>query len=169
MYAIRSYYGKTLGSTTSDYPATKVWSYGPAADPIPATAAPDPASQFNYPAYTVETISAAPVSVRWRNELVAINPATGFPYPEGSAQRTFLPHILTNAVDQTLHWANPPQDCRMNPLDRRTDCMGTSEVPYTRITSYNVCYTKLLRLAVGSSEVARRIYPYKKTKETIKL
>jgi len=120
---------KTLGVTTSDYPATKVWSYGPAADPIPATAAPDPASQFNYPAYTVETTSAVPVSVKWRNELVAINPATGFPYPEGDANRKFLPHILTNAVDQTLHWANPPQDCRMGPA--RTDCMGTSEVPYT--------------------------------------
>jgi len=116
----------TLGATTQTFPATTVWSYGPAADPTPVTA-PDPLSQFNYPAYTVETMSNMPVSVRWINELVAVDPATGFPYPVGDANRTALPHILP--IDQTLHWANPPMDCRMG--DPRTDCAGENPIPYT--------------------------------------
>ena len=95
------------------FSATTVWSYGPAADVTPAVA-PDPSSQFNYPAYTMETVSNAPVSVKWRNDLVAIDPVSGYPYPEGDPNRTFLPHILP--VDQTLHWANPERA----PCARRT-------------------------------------------------
>ncbi len=99
-------------------PATTVWSYGPVADPVPAVA-PAGNSQFNYPAYTIETTSNLPVSVRWRNELVAIDPATNFPFPVGNANRTFLPHLLP--VDQTLHWANPPAvGCADG--TNRTDC-----------------------------------------------
>jgi spore coat protein A len=99
-----------------------VWSYGPAADPAPdsstlgggAGVAPAPNSQFNYPAYTLETISDVPVSVRWINDLV-------------DADGNYLPHLL--AVDQTLHWANPPMDCAMG--GPGTDCMGDNPEPYT--------------------------------------
>lgn len=68
----------TLNGRQDALPATPVWSYGPAADSVPAIA-PDPGSQFNYPAYTVETLSNTPVSVRTINDLVTINPATGHP------------------------------------------------------------------------------------------
>ncbi len=116
----------TLGLTTATFPATTVWSYGPEADPVPDVA-PAANSQFNYPAYTIETISNRHVKVRWRNELVAIDSNTGFPYPEGSPSRIYLSHLLP--VDQTLHWANPPMDCMMGPS--RTDCMGSSAELYT--------------------------------------
>lgn len=97
-------------------PATTVWSYGPAADSVPAVKAPDPASQFNYPAYTFETASATPVRVRWINDLK--DPVTG----------NYLPHFLT--VDQTLHWANPPASgCLHDPPG--TDCATGNPAPYT--------------------------------------
>jgi len=108
------------------FPATTVWSYGPADDPVPAVA-PAINSQFNYPAYTIETIADVPVTVKWRNELVAINPATGFPYAAGSGQRTFLPHLFD--VDQTLHWANPPATGCIDGLDH-TDCRTLNSRPY---------------------------------------
>ena len=95
------------------FPATTVWSYGPDADPTPAIA-PDPGSQFNYPAYTIETTSFRPVSVRWINDLVDEN---------GNCR----PHLLP--VDQTLHWANPLMDCRHG--FPRTDCAGSNPEPYT--------------------------------------
>lgn len=53
----------------SGFPATKVWGYGPEADPTP-TVAPDPNSQFNYPSYTIETTADRRVNVRWINGLV---------------------------------------------------------------------------------------------------
>ncbi|MBI5602113.1 MAG: multicopper oxidase domain-containing protein [Deltaproteobacteria bacterium] len=125
-----------LNGRTDAFPATPVWSYGPAADPrpdagalgIPAGVAPAPNSQFNYPAYTLETVSNSPVNVKWLNELVAINPATGFPYPVGSPSRTFLPHLLP--IDQTLHWANPPATGCSDGTDR-TDCFTDNPAPYT--------------------------------------
>lgn len=51
----------TLNGRADAFPATKVWSYGPAADLMPdstslgggAGIAPAPNSQFNYPAYTL--------------------------------------------------------------------------------------------------------------------
>ena len=99
------------------FPATPVWSYGPAADAVPAVAAPDPASQFNYPAYTVETTSNVAVDVRWINDLVD---AAGNP----------LPHLLGPVVDQTLHWANPgPTPC-MDPAKTK-DCATNDPTPYT--------------------------------------
>ena len=87
---------------TDAFPATTVWSYGPEADPIPDAGAlgipkgiaPAPNSQFNYPAYTIETTANVPLNIRWINDLK--DPVTG----------NFLPHLLP--VDQTLHWANPP-------------------------------------------------------------
>lgn len=103
------------------FPATIVWGYGPTADPVPDSTAlgggpgiaPAANSQFNYPAYTIETIADVPVKVRWSNELVD---ATG----------KFLPPLLT--VDQTLHWANPPQECVGG--SRTTDCVGINPAPY---------------------------------------
>jgi len=115
---------KALGFTAADFPATTVWSYGPAKDPLPdanglglaAGVAPAPNSQFNYPAYTVETNSGTPVNVRWINDLK-------------DTDGNFLPHLLP--VDQTLHWANPPATgCMMGDPDR-TDCATGRPEPYT--------------------------------------
>jgi len=97
----------TLGGTGYGFPATTVWSYGPAADPTPAVA-PDPGSQFNYPAYTIETRSDNTVHVRWINDLV--DEKTG----------RYLSHLLP--IDQTLHWANPPMLCIDGTFS--TDCRG---------------------------------------------
>ena len=106
------------------FPATKVWSYGPAADKPPKVA-PVPASesQFNYPAYTVEVRNggpgaggdflANPVAVDWINGLVKKN-------------GKYLKHLFS--VDQNLHWANPVADCLSG--EARTDCMGNNQDPY---------------------------------------
>jgi len=113
-------------------PATTVWSYGPAADAAPAIA-PDPASQFNYPSYTIETLSNTPVNVRWINELV-LNPedcflADGSPNPAAAAGScNYRSHLLP--IDQTLHWANPPAiGCRDG--SNRTDCATNDPTLYT--------------------------------------
>ena len=112
----------TVTGRSDSYPATTVWSYGPDKDQVPdstalgggAGIAPAPNSQFNYPAYTLETESYHPVSVRWINDLV-------------DEHGRYLHHLLP--VDQTLHWANPLKDCRMGPA--RTDCAGSNPEPYT--------------------------------------
>ncbi len=95
----------TLNGRTDPFPATKVWSYGPAADPTPSVA-PDPASQFNYPAYTVEAIKNVTTTVDWFNELV-VDPVAckQSATPATDPACNFLPHILP--VDRSLHWANP--------------------------------------------------------------
>jgi spore coat protein A len=115
----------TLNGRNDQFPATRIWSYGPAADPTPAIA-PDPASQFNYPAYTFESHTNVPVAVEWRNELVANPTACDFDNPVGDADCDYLSHILP--VDQTLHWANPPMQCKDG--STRTDCSGVSDEPY---------------------------------------
>jgi FtsP/CotA-like multicopper oxidase with cupredoxin domain len=115
----------TLNGRSDAFPPTPVWSYGPAKDPTPAVA-PDPNSQFNYPAYTVETLSGTPVDVRWLNQLVADPDECDFETPAGDPDCDFRPHLLP--VDQTLHWANPPQDCREGPAG--TDCAGEDPDPY---------------------------------------
>ena len=98
-------------------PPTTVWSYGPSSDPLPVGPGPDPASQFVYPACTIETIADEPVDVRWCNGLV-----------DGNGN--FQPHLLT--VDQTVHWANPGNaECMDNPETVRTDCKTKIGVPYT--------------------------------------
>jgi FtsP/CotA-like multicopper oxidase with cupredoxin domain len=125
----------TLNGRSDMFPATTIWSYGPTSDPTPAIA-PDPASQFNYPAYTFETLAntandpANNINVRWINELVK-NPdacfqADGTPKLRAGAACKFLPHLLP--IDQTLHWANPQKLC----IDgtRRTDCRGFIPSPY---------------------------------------
>jgi FtsP/CotA-like multicopper oxidase with cupredoxin domain len=111
----------TLNGRSDAFAATTVWSYGPEADSAPdssalgggAGVAPAPNSQFNYPAYTIETLSNTPVGVRWINDLVA---------PNGDCR----PHLLP--IDRTLHWANPEQDCRDGTT--RTDCSGDNPSPY---------------------------------------
>jgi FtsP/CotA-like multicopper oxidase with cupredoxin domain len=64
-------------------PKTTVWSYGSV----------NHLNTFNYPAFTIEAKFNIPVRVKWINDL---KDNDGNP----------LPHLL--AVDQTLHWANPP-------------------------------------------------------------
>jgi FtsP/CotA-like multicopper oxidase with cupredoxin domain len=111
-----------VSGSSYGFPATTIWSYGPAADGAPdssalgggAGIAPAPNSQFNYPSYTFETIADVPVAVRWINDLVDEN-------------GNYLPHLLP--VDQTLHWANPPMDCRDG--NGRTDCSGDDPAFYT--------------------------------------
>jgi spore coat protein A, manganese oxidase len=94
------------------FPATTVWGYGPESDPTPSIA-PDAQSQFNYPAYTIETSAHRPVRIRWINGLV-------------DEAGDYRPHLLP--IDQTLHWANPPRDCLRG--EARTDCMGKNPAPY---------------------------------------
>ncbi len=118
--------GGIWGGTTT-FPATTVWSYGRAEDPLPDSSgitggasgvAPSPAtiSSFNYPAFTVENTTNVSTSVRWINDLK--DPVTGH----------YLPHLFK--VDQTLHWANPAAaNCIMPPYNR-TDCETEVPTPY---------------------------------------
>jgi len=123
----------TLNGRDDSFPATTIWSYGPAEDPTP-TIAPADGSQFNYPAFTIETQSnpsnamANRVKVRWINELVQ-NPdvcynddGTLADLPDAVSANAcrFLTHLLP--IDQTLHWANPPGLCADGTF--RTDCRG---------------------------------------------
>ena len=107
-----------LNGRTDAFAPTTVWSYGPAAEDRTAVAgltAPSADSQFNYPAYTIENTVNTTTTVDWINDL--IDPATGM----------YRPHILP--IDQTLHWANPPQDCIGDLV--RTDCRGENPALYT--------------------------------------
>ena len=114
----------TINGRADAFPATTIWSYGPDTDNVPDSAAlgggvgiaPAPNSQFNYPAYTIETVSGTPVNVRWINGLVDNTGA-------------FLPHLLP--IDQTLHWANPPSTGCMMGLPNRTDCATDNAAFYT--------------------------------------
>ncbi len=138
----------TGGSYT--FPPTTVWSYGNADDPMPdstgqgggAGVAPAPNSSFNYPAFTVENYSYTPTSVRWINELVS-DPMACFysgtytgDGSAGGAACNFLPHLLkqpdgiNTVVDQTLHWANPPQTGCITGDPNRTDCETRNGAPY---------------------------------------
>ena len=102
-----------IGTTLPSFPATTVWSYGPQADSADIVA-PDPTSQFNYPAYTIENLKDVTTTVDWINDLV-----------DGNGR--YLSHLLP--IDQTLHWANPVADCLMG--GARTDCRGSSQELYT--------------------------------------
>lgn len=115
-------------------PATPVWSYGRAEDPAPdssgipggaAGVAPAPVaggSSYNYPAFTVEATAQTLNTVRWLNYLTVNGDGTGAP----------LPHILTDTVDQTLHWANPAliTPCAGTGAPG-TDCRTNDPTPYT--------------------------------------
>jgi|GEM_PF-407143 len=106
-------------------PATTVWSYGRAEDPLPdssliaggaAETAPATNSTFNYPAFTIENTSRVMTKVRWINDLK--DPVTG----------KYRQHLFH--VDQTMHWANPTKaNCIIPPYDR-TDCETDIAFPY---------------------------------------
>ena len=127
----------TINGRNDNLAATTVWSYGPDNNAIPDSSAigggvgiaPALNSQFNYPAYTIETTSGTPVNVRWINELVAIDNTTGKPFPVGNASRTYLPHLFP--IDQTLHWANPPAVGCVMGTPNRTDCATNDNTLYT--------------------------------------
>jgi bilirubin oxidase len=85
------------------WPATTVWGYGAPADP----------ATFSYPGPTIQAVVNRPVRVAWINDL-------------RDSGGNFLPHLFP--VDQTLHWANPPRECRHGP--RRSDCHGRRRDPY---------------------------------------
>jgi spore coat protein A len=96
----------------TDLPKTKIWSYGAVGRSETRT----------YPAWTVENLENLPTRVKWVNSLV-------------DDDGNFLPHFLP--IDQTLHWANPPQDCiedmhsmDMDMVTLRTDCRGQNPEPY---------------------------------------
>jgi FtsP/CotA-like multicopper oxidase with cupredoxin domain len=123
----------TLTGQSNGFPATTVWSYGPASDPLPdgsivtnnpadVGVAPAPNSQFNFPAYTMENVKDTPITVDWMNELTT-NAWALDRRNKGDA----LPHLF--AVDQSLHWANPAADCKSGEV--RTNCAGVSAAPYT--------------------------------------
>ncbi|ABS28070.1 multicopper oxidase family protein [Anaeromyxobacter sp. Fw109-5] len=109
---------------------TRVWGYGSTSHP--GTVA--EGGSFHYPAFTIMARQGEPTTVRWRNELVK-DPvacrASSTPSTDPSCE--FVPYFLP--VDQTLHWANPPKDCRpeMPGMDPPPgpDCTGQSPLPYT--------------------------------------
>lgn len=74
----------------SNLPATTIWGYGSLK--APGTVA--QGGSFGTPAFTLEARSGTPLRVKWVNDLK--DPLTN----------RFRPHLF--AVDQTLHWANPP-------------------------------------------------------------
>ena len=101
--------------------------------------APAPNSQFNYPAYTVETLSDVPVGVRWINDLVA---------PNGDCR----PHLLS--IDQTLHWANPPMDALLARVPGRSRWeAGLQRLPPRQQSGARVA---LWRLPAGLRWLPRR-------------
>jgi len=94
------------------FPTTRLWGYCDGSQTGNATC--------NNPAYTIEVTRNTPTTVTWINDLVD---------PQGN----FLPHVIQDAngnplIDQTLHWANPAQECVSG--ISRTDCHGTSAAPY---------------------------------------
>lgn len=94
------------------FPKTKVWGYG-------SIDAPDTAAKggsFFYPGFTIETRTNQAITVKWVNDLV-------------KKKGKFLPHVLTDTVDQTLHWANPPAKNCMDGTNH-TDCAVASDKSY---------------------------------------
>ena len=77
----------------ADLPATTVWGYGKAGDPLPETGRP---SSFHWPAYTFDLESQDAVTVKWVNHLVDD--------PEADEVKYLAPLL---PVDQSLVWANP--------------------------------------------------------------
>jgi bilirubin oxidase len=104
--AVRQFQQQILPSV-SGFPMTTVWGYGSINHP----------NTFNYPAFTIEARFNRPVRVKWINDLK-------------DASGRFLPHIF--AVDQTLHWANPPGGTTGR--DSRTTNPGTYTGPVPIVT-----------------------------------
>jgi bilirubin oxidase len=95
----------TAWSQANAIDPTTVWSYGSMVDPRPVAEG----GTLNYPALTIEAKTNRPVRVKWINGLV-------------DANGDYLPHLF--AVDQTLHWANPPGG------PGGTDTHGMDGTPY---------------------------------------
>jgi bilirubin oxidase len=95
----------TAWSRTNAIDPTTVWSYASLLDPRPVAEG----GTLNYPALTVEAKKDRPVRVKWVNGLV-------------DDDGHYLPHLF--AVDQTLHWANPPGGAG------GTDTHGMDGMPY---------------------------------------
>jgi len=93
-------------STANAVGPSTVWSYGSMRDLRPVAEG----GTLNYPALTIEAKKNRPVRVKWINGLV-------------DESGNYLPHLF--AVDQTLHWANPPGG------PGGTDTHGTDAMPYT--------------------------------------
>lgn len=124
----------TINNRADAFPATTVWSYGPAADPLPDSSAlgggvgiaPAPNSQFNYPAYTIETRNNGRLpNGTWAQSLTTITWINDLKENFGAGPN-YLTHLLP--IDQTLHWAAPNAECIAGAP--RTDCMGTNPDPY---------------------------------------
>lgn len=84
-------------------PQTTLFGYGSLTDNV-----------FTYPGRTFEARVDRPVRVKWINSLV-------------DSRGRYLSHILP--IDQTLHWANPPQDC-IDDMIMGPDCRGQKQGPY---------------------------------------
>jgi FtsP/CotA-like multicopper oxidase with cupredoxin domain len=93
------------------HPATTVWGYGAKR----SMTSQGLVNVYHAPSLTIESTWKRPVRIKWINELV-------------DANGNYLPHLL--AVDQTLHWANPPGG--VDDRDTRPDFTGMpTPGPYT--------------------------------------
>lgn len=102
--AVRQFQQQILPPIMGLQPST-VWSYGSINHPGTVAAG----GTFNYPAFTIEAKYNKRVEIKWINDLK-------------DTSGNFLPHLF--AVDQTLHWANPPGG-----MEHR-DTRGMSPEPY---------------------------------------
>jgi FtsP/CotA-like multicopper oxidase with cupredoxin domain len=113
--AVRQFQQQVL---STGLPMTTVWSYGSANDP----------TTFHYPSLSIEATAYTPLRVKWLNQLIVDPVACAVSLtPATDPACNSLPHILP--VDQTLHWANPPQMCVGGMMG--TDCRGIDPAPYT--------------------------------------
>jgi FtsP/CotA-like multicopper oxidase with cupredoxin domain len=102
----------------TEFESTKVWAYGSVNHP----------GSFNYPAYSIEAKVNKPVRVKWINDLIVDPVACAASMNKNNDPAcNYLPHFLP--VDQTLHWANPPENCIEGMA--MTDCRGDSQAQYT--------------------------------------
>lgn len=105
----------TLGACGTWAP-TRVFGYGTVGPSGPT---------HNWPGFTIEARRNRWVRVTWRNELVT---ATG----------QFVPHVVADSIDQTLHWANP------NKIGGKTDsspCMMCSMPSMNNCNADTNCIT----------------------------
>ena len=124
----------TVNGRTDPFPATTIWSYGRAEDPLPDSSAiggavgvaPATNSTFNYPALTIENTSAVATKVRWINDLKdpttgtlsssslprRSDPALGQPAHGELCDGRSQPDRLRNCCRCSLCWPGPTCDTR---------------------------------------------------------